>query len=287
MLFFWSIYVSTIRFSLPQCFYTKKSLDQAQGKSIPLIFAKSGYMRTTTYSILFRPKFLGGAGFIRWFTLQGEGQLMLFIKHWRASDNAGRLLRIVVAWVQYQSGVGLPIFAYPELHLPYLESRWLPSIRRFLAHIKGQLILDKTFIAPLQRDNDEYIMSRVLDTKIFSDFHLHVLNCCRLYLNVLTVSDLVQACGREMDPAIVEHEPSQSSISRYHKPLQAKPPDWRQWDHIMAIWSEADNTLRLPLGHWLASGHSLRRTWSSYYDYDDANIYLQTSDGFATCSVQD
>jgi hypothetical protein len=157
MLFFWSIYVSTIRFSLPQCFYTKKTLDSAQSKSIPLIFAKSGYMHTTAYIILFGPKFLGGAGFIRWFTLQGEGQLMLFLKHWRASDDAGRLLRIAVAWVQYQYGVGLPILAHPKLHLPYMESHWLPSLRRFLAHIRGQLILDKTYIAPLQRDNDENI----------------------------------------------------------------------------------------------------------------------------------
>jgi hypothetical protein len=175
--------------SLPQCFYTKKTLDTAQSKSIPLIFAKSGYMRATAYSILFGPKFLGGAGFIRWFTLQEEGQLMLFLKHWRANDDAGRLLWIAVAWVQYQSGVGIPIFAIPELHIPYLESRWLPSLRRFLAHIQGQLILDKPYIAPLQRDNDEYIMTRVLEAKIFTNFELHVLNCCCLYLkNVLTVS---------------------------------------------------------------------------------------------------
>jgi hypothetical protein len=286
MLFFWSIYIATVRFSLPQCFYTKKRLDTAQGKSIPLIIAKSGYMCTTAYSILFGPKSLGGAGFIRWFTLQGEGQVMLFLKHWRANDTAGRLLRIAVAWVQYQSGVGIPIFANPELHIPYLESRWLPSLRQFLAHIHGQLLLDKTYIAPLQCTNDEYIMTRVLATQIFTDFELHVINCCQLYLNVITISDLVQACGREMDPAIAQHEPSSSSTSKYHKTLQTKPPDWRHWDRIMSIWFASDNTLRLPLGTWLASGHSLRRTWSAHYDHDDDYVYLKTSDGFAKCSVQ-
>jgi hypothetical protein len=130
-------------------------------------------------------------------------------------------------------------------------------------------------------------MTRVLETQIFTDFELHVLNCCRLYLNVLTVSDLVQACGREMDHAIAQHEPSTSSTSKCHKPLQVKPPDWRQWDRIMAIWFDADNTLRLPLGNWLTSGQSLRRTWSSYYDHDDTTVYLQTSDGFAKCSEHD
>jgi hypothetical protein len=78
----------------------------------------------------------------------------------------------------------------------------------------------------------------VLETQIFTDSDLHVLNCCRLYLNMITVSDLVQACGREMDFAIAQHEPPTSSTSNYHKPLQVKPPDWRQWDRIMAICVE-------------------------------------------------
>jgi hypothetical protein len=98
--------------------------------------------------------------------------------------------------------------------------------------------------------------------------------------------DLVQACGREMDPDIAQHEPSKSSTCTYHKPLQAKPPDWRHWDRIMVIWFASNNTLRLPMGNWLASGHSLRRTWSSYYDHDNDTVYLKTSDGYAKCSVQ-
>jgi hypothetical protein len=147
-LFYWSIYVSKIHFTLPQCFLSPASLAAAQSKSMPLIFAKCGYMRSTAYIILFGPKFLGGAGFIRWLTLQSKGQLLLFIKHWRAADDAGRLLRVAVAWVQYQSGVCTPLFEDPHLHVPYLESRWLPSMRSFLAQINGQLILDKTYVAP-------------------------------------------------------------------------------------------------------------------------------------------
>jgi hypothetical protein len=211
---------------------------------------------------------------------------MLFIKHWRANNDAGRLLHVAVTWVQYQSGVGFPIFANPATNIPYMESQWLPSLQRFLATIQGQLILYRTYIAPMQRENDEYIMTRVLETQIFTDSDLHVLNCCRLYLNVITVSDLVQACGRTMDLAIAQHEPPTSSISNYHKPLQAKPPDWRQWDRIMAIWFSSDNTLRLSMGPWLSSGMLLRRTWSSYYDHDDATVYLKTSDGFAKCVMQ-
>jgi hypothetical protein len=189
-------------------------LNTAQGKSIPLIFAKCGYMRTTAYAILFGPKCLGGEGgvFIRWFTLQGEGQLILFIKHWRVQDAAGHLLPIVVAWVQYQSGVGTPIFSDPHLHLPYLESQsWLPLLQQFLAQINGKLLLDKTYVAPMQRSNDKYIMTRVIDMGVLTDAELHVINCCHLFLNVITITDLVQACGSMMDSSIRAHQPSSST----------------------------------------------------------------------------
>ena len=48
LLFYWAIYLATIRYSLPQCFFAPKALHKAQSKSIPLILAKSGYMRTTS-----------------------------------------------------------------------------------------------------------------------------------------------------------------------------------------------------------------------------------------------
>jgi hypothetical protein len=61
LLFYWAIYMATIRYWLPQCFFfAPKALHKAQRKSIPLILAKSGNMRTTTYSILFGPRKFGG-----------------------------------------------------------------------------------------------------------------------------------------------------------------------------------------------------------------------------------
>ena len=114
-------------------------------------------MRTMAYSIVFGPKQLAGAGFIRWTTLQGEGQIMLFLKHWRTYDDVGRLLRVAVAWVQYQSGMDVSILSDVTTPLPYLEARWIPSLRRFLAQINAHITLDRSYIAPLQCVNDEYV----------------------------------------------------------------------------------------------------------------------------------
>jgi hypothetical protein len=79
-------------------------------------------MHTTSYSILFGPRKFGGGGFIRWYVLQGKGQILLFIKHWRCDEDAGRLLRVAVAWVQYQSGLDTPILEDVHTPLSYLEA---------------------------------------------------------------------------------------------------------------------------------------------------------------------
>ena len=114
------------------------------------IFAKCGYNRKTNQKVLYGPRLLGGQGFIRWYTLQGEGQTQLFIKFWRTPSQASMLLRVALAWVQYQSGRGLPILTDVHTPLPYLIARWIPALRTFLATIDGQIELDRNYIPALQ-----------------------------------------------------------------------------------------------------------------------------------------
>jgi hypothetical protein len=119
--------------------------------------------------IVFGPKQFVGSGFVRWLTLQGEGQIMLFLKHWHARDDAGRLLQISLAWVQYQSGRGTPILEDVHTPIPYLEARWILSLRRFLSQIDARFMLDKNYVAPLQRKHDEYLMTRIQDSAVLSN----------------------------------------------------------------------------------------------------------------------
>jgi hypothetical protein len=144
---------------------------------------------------------------------------MLFMKHWRAHDDGGRLLRIALAWVQYQAGVGTPILDDVHPPIPFLEARWLPSLRLFLSQIDARIMLDKHYIAPLQREYDEYLMPRIMESAVFTDKALHIINCFRLYINVVTVSDLTTACGSFLDPLAEAHERPQSSTSKYHRTL--------------------------------------------------------------------
>jgi hypothetical protein len=77
-------------------------------------------------------------------------------------------------------------------------------------------MLDNAYVASIQREHDEYLMTCIQDSAVFSDEELHIINCCRLYLNVVTLSDLTTACGSFLDPSAQQHERPRSSTSKYH-----------------------------------------------------------------------
>jgi len=128
-----AVYCTSLKFVLPQCFFNPRTLDQAEAKSLPIILAKQGFNRHTAKPIRFCPKSYGGCGMIPWKVLQGEGQIMLFIKHWRTDTIISKMLRMTIAWAQWIAGISSPILHDTKTPLPHLEARWTASLRRSLA----------------------------------------------------------------------------------------------------------------------------------------------------------
>jgi hypothetical protein len=288
--FYHSIYLPSIRYVLPQNFFSQDLLSQLEAKPMGAIFAKCGYNRKTNQKVLYGPRSLGGQGFIRWYTLQGEGQIQLFIKFWRTQSQASTLLRVALAWVQYQSGRSLPILTDVHTTLPYLTARWIPALRTFLATIDGQIELDRNYIPALQRHGDEHIMDKVVDSGAFTTLQLQQINRCRLYLDVSTVSDLTTANGKFIDTAILQgHRTILSSVSRWHKTNQARPSaeSWTQWTRVCRIWSRRNGSLFSPLTLWLVPGSQLRRSWPCYFDYRRKFLYIRKDQCFLQLVLYD
>ena len=95
---------------------------------------------------------------IPWKVLQGEGQLTLFIKHWRTTTIISDMLRMALAWAQWNAGTEKPILRFPQLFVPYLEARWIASLRQSLSMASMQLQLDSTYTIPKERHGDLHLM---------------------------------------------------------------------------------------------------------------------------------
>jgi hypothetical protein len=119
---------------------------------------------------------------------------------------------------------------------------------------------------------DIAIRSGAFDEKI-----LHILNQCRLHLNVVTVSDISLADGTQLIPGIewgkIDIMPSHSND---HVPIQQAPAIffWTYWQRLLRAIARPDGTLYAPLGPWSFPGSELRRKWNAYFDLKYNFLYL-------------
>jgi hypothetical protein len=283
--FYTAIYLPSLGYVLPNCFFDKKSLDKTQQAALRAFLAKCGYNRNTHRSIVFAPIRFGGCGFLALYTLQGEGQILAFLKHWRTDTDASRLLRIAVSWTQLHLGTSFCFLQDTETPLPHMPGRWLKSLRIFLSTISGSLELDKMYLPPIQRKHDTYIMDMVLQAGCFSASEIRKINYCRMYLQVITMSDLVLADGVTLDPDMMRGHPSDtSSTTSWLHINQARPhaASWTLWQTAVSQWS-ARGQLYHPLGNWLYPADRLRRRWPYYYDRESGDFYVRTAEAYTRC----
>jgi hypothetical protein len=255
-----AIYVATLRYVLPQCHFPAKTLRKAEKQSLPSLYAKCGFSRKTAQALLFAPLEYGGGGFVHWDTIQGEGQILHFIKHWRTDTVISSTLHINVAWCQWQAGISQSILTYYTEPIEYLEARWIPSFRKALHRFGATIETDNSFIPQPERHDDMYIMEVATKSQQFTEKDLHIINYCRLYLHITTISEMFDAdgnlimehirkCNRApwFDPAInvsIQRRPSEHQIRT-------------RWRSMCAVAS----TSPPPCGSWILPLRIQRKTY--------------------------
>jgi len=274
--FYTAIYLPSVGYVLPNCFFTKKEMSTIQQAALRSYLAKSGYNRNTHQAIVFAPLRYGGCGFIHLYVLQGEGQILSFLKHWRTNTDAGKLLRIAVSWTQLHLGVSFCFLNDTVTALPHMLGRWLKSLCLFLSTIGGSLELDKCYLPPRQRHNVAYIMDIVLASSCFSANEICQINHCRMFLQVITLSDLCLADGCTLDKEIRRGMPgSSSSTTAWVQINQAQPhsASWKLWHGANKLWSQ-NGCLNQALGDWLYPASRLRRKWLVCYNYATGDLFV-------------
>jgi hypothetical protein len=186
---------------------------------------------------------------------------VMFLKQWRKSSLAGKLLRIAVAWFQVQVGVSYSFLESVKSPLPQLESKWLSSLRQFLARSDAHLHIDMPNLPHLQRLHDCNIMDAIQSSRKFTNTEICRLNYCRLFLNVVTISDLTDISGRHLDSSkLVGHHSLFSNVTCGADIHQESPSakEWGLWRKANGLWSLPDGCLQQPLGDWVLDIHSQR-----------------------------
>ena len=220
-----------------------------------IIVARCGYNRNTKREIIYGPMAYGGANFRHLYMHQGVGQITLFMRHWRQPNTIpGKLLKCAVAWTQMTAGTSYSILQRVYEDLPHMESKWLVSMRTFMAQINASIDLDHKGVPPTQRQHDAHIMDAILESDKFTASQIRRLNYCRLFLQAVTISDITDATGMQLDLSKLTGVPdARSSSTTWLHVHQDRPSEieWKLWRKANRLWSDPAGNLYNPLGPWL------------------------------------
>ena len=95
---------------------------------------------------------------------------------------------------QHIAGISFPIIEKNNQHTKNLNSVWISDFIRLLKKFNLQLKLRQTNIKQHQRENDRFIMDDVHQYTL-STHQLKLLNACRLYLQVIFLSEITNLDG--------------------------------------------------------------------------------------------
>ncbi|CAB9530613.1 hypothetical protein SEMRO_2959_G340990.1 [Seminavis robusta] len=236
---------------------------------------------------------------------QGYGQCRHFLKSWRSPDSPqGKLLHISVAWLQFCAGVDWSILGNPQIPLTHhLESKWLKSLHEYLCSIDANLEIHNPYTPQPQRVNDKAIMSVVVQARktngpnagkaLFGPKDIKHINCCRMYLNVVFLSDVCNAAGDTIDPAMYSGDfDNTMSKCNHHRVNQAKPgaTAWAAWQRALNLFcttARLRKRLKPPhqLTDWLHPINNLKCQCPVVYDPGIDNnitdfVYCQAPQGW-------
>ncbi len=228
-----------------------ESCEKIHRSLLPTLLPKLKFPRTFPRPLVFGPIESGGIGLHDFNAHLLSTKIQYIIKDIRAATEIGSLLLITLQWAQLQSGIGQPILQWTG-PLPYLESSWLRHIRDGLWQISGAIYIPNLRVEPLQRKNDAYIMEALLQDQSLTQMQLHSLNCCRLYLQVTRLSDIVTTDGKRIQPCFL-HGSHHNIYTSLQWPVQRTPQTqtWKLWQQTLSRHFLIGNNLIKPLGHWV------------------------------------
>jgi len=228
------------------------------------ILPKFHLNRHTPRAILFAGPRFGGLNIPDTYTDLGYGHLQYLVGHIKLGDEVGRLLLSLITHTQLHVGSTTPFFQlqYPS-YSTWIDQTWLTDCWKFLHRAKVTVEIESQWVPSLVRQGDITLMDLALTFNLDS-YQLRCINTCRLYLQVITVSDITTARGDKLLPCIPvgEKDPHHTSVLLW--PNIPRPPQsfWNIWYTFLQFFTRG-RKLMTSLGQWTMIPH---QAWEWFSD---------------------
>jgi len=200
----------------------KDKWNKIQKKSIPAILNKLGLNKNFPRRVAFGPKELCGQSLLDMSVEQGVQKMMDFVNNVFARTSVGNMMLIELRHLQLESGSGFHLLEAPAMRIPFLTLCWTTAMQDFMAENQMKLEVTKAKVLPLCREGDRYLMDDFRALQNLDDADLYDINRVRIFLQVMTLSDNVDAAGLSITAEAFDASKLLDRVSPLKWPRQLK-----------------------------------------------------------------
>ena len=244
--------MKSIQYPLPALTLTRKECAHIIAPILEIGLPKASICRNFPRAVLFGPKKEGGMGLWDPYNFQGLERISYLQEHLAADTMTGELIRTSIEAAKIEVGIGRDLFSLDyNTYETLLTPCWIKDVWKY-AQLNNIMIHDYTTknLQPKRR-NDLFLME-IIAHEGFTNGELRRINRCRLYLQVITLSDVVDGYGDTFTCSSKGIKDS-TIASPYTFPKQSKPDP-----RSIALWKKAlkksfpsiQGKLRYRLGQW-------------------------------------
>jgi hypothetical protein len=227
-----------------------------------------GYSSSTPHGISLGHQKYGGLGLTNVRIEQGVRNLIILKTGLYCQSPISNMIQITTKWWWFQLGTENNPFQYNPSDITYIKTNWFAQIHHFV-HDYGIIINMRFNNYPKLRKNDAYIMELLLQQGYLQKIVGNI-NQCRLFLHVLTLSDIVDVTGKFITSTNYVHQEAATMNTQQITAFQVSKPNKSVWSYWTKFLNELvypkTRQLRMPLGPWTAQVNAIRRKFPLYRD---------------------
>jgi hypothetical protein len=253
-----------ITYPFPCVSMTENQCRHIQAPVLEAILPKLHLNRHSPRAVLFAGPRYGGLSLAENYTDFGFGHLQYLLGHIKMGDDVGQLFLSLITHTELEVGSTTSFFHLPfPSYMKWIDAHWITDVWKFTHRARIEVDIENQWKPRLLRQNDCALMDFAV-TLHLNAYQLRCINTCRLYLQVLTVSDIATADGKHLLESAVKGQRDCQRRSTLLWPQVPCPPRsfWLQWSNFLEHLSRGRRLIE-PLGQWIATPQC---DWRWYID---------------------
>ena len=268
--------LKSLQYPLPATTLTEEECRWIMAPLLAQGLPASGVVRSIPRAVVYGPVKFQGLGIPNLYTFQQTQHILRILKYCLVEENiTGQLIRHSLEATKLEIGCEGSVLmkSFDEVGC-LTTSTWLTHTWKFLSE-NNMRIEDSVPELELQREGDQYLI-RLFQQARFKGGQLQRLNLCRIFLKVVTVSDIATGCGMFISTSAWNGKVDGTRSERYDWPNQGEPSarDWDLWRSALQVsLCSRQRVLQRRLGRWFANASA---RW--YYDERSEQLFEAEND---------